>query len=273
MTHKAIMLAETAIIPDGLTAFLEYFEVPDWKTDTNSSGEALIEIMGRLCYKSFDEKLNVNLTRTRQGNRNYLDNLLKQRHGSVLEHSTVTFTLLNVSRILTHELVRHRVGIAFSQESQRFVRLDSFNVYIPDLTIPLRTLTPEGMDRDTWVSAAQDDFFLAMEDVKRAAIGKIEKLVKMWGIDAKGVPFHVKKQLTSAMRRFIPGGVCTHIGVTANHNMWRHVIDMRTSPGAEIEIVQVLDDVALQLEAKYPNIYQDMMSAPHENGIHYYFPR
>src|ERR1700740_2212171 len=139
-THKAICLAETQVNHVGLGEFKDFFGIQGWSSDAETDGELLIEIMGRLCYKSFDTKLNANLSRVREGNHNYLGNIISQKHGSVLEHSTVTFSLLNVSRILTHELVRHRVGVAYSQESQRFVRLDNFSVYIPDLTPALQEL-------------------------------------------------------------------------------------------------------------------------------------
>src|SRR3954453_21255676 len=53
--------------------------------------------------------------------REYLDNIKKQGHGSVLEHANYSLLLEGVSRSLTHELVRHRAGFAYSQLSQRYV--------------------------------------------------------------------------------------------------------------------------------------------------------
>ena len=51
----------------------------------------------------------------------YIDNILKSGHGSVLEHAQYSFLLYGVGRDFTHELVRHRTGVAFSQVSQRYV--------------------------------------------------------------------------------------------------------------------------------------------------------
>jgi len=59
----------------------------------------------------------------RSDRREYFENLLRSAHGSVLEHAGYSFALRNVSRVFTHELVRHRAGSAFSQESLRYVRL------------------------------------------------------------------------------------------------------------------------------------------------------
>src|SRR5262249_7199514 len=49
------------------------------------------------------------------------ENIKRQRHGSVLEHANYTLLVEGVSRSLTHELVRHRAGFAYSQLSQRYV--------------------------------------------------------------------------------------------------------------------------------------------------------
>ena len=51
------------------------------------------------------------------------------------------------------------------------------------------------------------------------------------GIDAEGVPFHVKKEVTSALRRLAPIGLSTDIIWTANVRTLRHVIEMRTDAG------------------------------------------
>ena len=83
----------------------------------------LAEFAGRLCYRSWEPGLNPNVTRVRTDQTAYLTNILASMHGSVLEHVSFSFVLHNVSRVATHELVRHRPGVAISQESLRFVRL------------------------------------------------------------------------------------------------------------------------------------------------------
>jgi thymidylate synthase (FAD) len=80
----------------------------------NSPTDVVPEIAGRLCYLSFDKPRP-------GGNKAYLGHIKEVGHGSVLEHSVFTFIIDDVSRSLTHELVRHRVGTAFSQVSQRYV--------------------------------------------------------------------------------------------------------------------------------------------------------
>ncbi|HOM48996.1 MAG TPA: FAD-dependent thymidylate synthase, partial [Candidatus Hydrogenedentes bacterium] len=128
---KVFLVGETRIVPEGLEQFLEHVGAPEWKSDAPSDSELLCEVMGRLCYRSFSPGLNPNVTRVREGNKPYLSNILQVGHGSVLEHASLNFIFADVSRVVTHELVRHRAGVAISQESLRFVRLDNLSAYVP----------------------------------------------------------------------------------------------------------------------------------------------
>src|ERR1700674_2534763 len=93
---------------------------------------------GRACYRSWEPGLNPNVTRVRTDQREYFENLLRSAHGSVLEHASYSFALRNVSRVFTHELVRHRAGSAFSQESLRYVRLTDIGFRVPPALEPVR---------------------------------------------------------------------------------------------------------------------------------------
>src|SRR5262249_32603417 len=86
-----------------------------------NAGELLVEFGGRACYRSWEPGLNVNVTKVRTDQREYFANILRSAHGSVLEHANYSFALRNVSRVLTHEIVRHRAGSAFSHDSLRYV--------------------------------------------------------------------------------------------------------------------------------------------------------
>ena len=82
------------------------------------------------------------------------------------------------------------------------------------------------------------------------------------GIDADGVPFHVKKEVTSALRRLAPIGLSTDIVWTANARTLRHVIEMRTAEGAEEELRLVFDKVAQIMLAEAPGLFQDFTRQP-----------
>src|SRR3990167_5913195 len=76
-------------------------------------GEKLVELSGRNCYRSFDVGINPNISKVRTNSQEYHANVLESAHGSVLEHATCTFAFEDISRVVTHELVRHRAGTAF----------------------------------------------------------------------------------------------------------------------------------------------------------------
>jgi thymidylate synthase (FAD) len=50
-----------------------------------------------------------------------ISNVIESGHGSTIEHIVFTFGISGVSRTLSHQLVRHRAGVAFDQQSQRYV--------------------------------------------------------------------------------------------------------------------------------------------------------
>ncbi|MGH7405219.1 MAG: FAD-dependent thymidylate synthase, partial [Candidatus Methylomirabilales bacterium] len=109
---QVFLLARPAINDEGLAAYLRAVGASSWGTDAPSGAEKLVEVAGRSCYRSFEPGLNPNVTRIREGSKTYLENILNVKHGSVLEHASWTFAFFNVSRVFTHELVRHRAGTA-----------------------------------------------------------------------------------------------------------------------------------------------------------------
>ena len=84
----------------------------------------------RLCYSSASiEGLRDKVTP--EDAERFLNMILDIGHGSILEHSSITFGIEGVSRSLTHQLVRHRVGSSYSQKSQRYVSEGQFEYVIP----------------------------------------------------------------------------------------------------------------------------------------------
>ncbi|HET7482882.1 MAG TPA: FAD-dependent thymidylate synthase [Actinomycetota bacterium] len=199
-------------------------------------GQLLIEAAGRACYRSWEPGLNPNVTRVRREQKEYFLNLMRSGHGSVMEHANYTFILYNVSRVFTHELIRHRAGSAFSQESMRFVRLDE---------IPFRI--PESME------SMRPQIISILETLEEFQVAAAEHV----GLDEEGVNFHTKKEITSAMRRLAPEGVSTMIFWTANVRTLRHTIAMRTDPGAEEEIRYVFDKIGHIMVQEAPLLFGD----------------
>jgi len=61
----------------------------------------------------------------------FINKLVELGHLSPVEHVSFTFAIEGVSRVLSHQLVRHRAGVSYSQRSQRYVREDRFAYIIP----------------------------------------------------------------------------------------------------------------------------------------------
>lgn len=226
-----------------VAAYLEEVGGESWLERLDRSGandaQNLAELCGRTCYRSWEPGLNPNVTRVRTDQKSYLENILSSAHGSVLEHLTFNFIFSNVSRVETHEQIRHRVGTAISQESLRYVRLDDLPFWIPDWA----QQDDELMDRATELLERMEAFQLWM--------------ASHFGLDDDGVPFKEKKSKTSFMRRFAPEGVATTIVWSANVRTLRHVIECRTAEGAEEEIRLVFGKVGELMKKEAPVLFGD----------------
>lgn len=222
----------------GGQSWLERMDRGDLDSALNDP-QNLAEFAGRLCYRSWEPGLNPNVTRVRTDQGQYLSNILASLHGSVLEHVSFSFVLHNVSRVLSHELVRHRPGVAISQESLRFVRLADLPFWFPEWAKD----DPELMKRATEMLGRMEEFQTWMAE--------------HFGLDEDNVKFAEKKHRTSFMRRFAPEGVATGLVWTANVRTLRHTIEARTAPGAEEEIRLVFGKIGELVAAEAPALFGD----------------
>lgn len=202
-------------------------------------GEALVEFMGRLCYRSFDVGLNPNITKVREETPAYIANVLSQLHGSVFEHAQYGFIISGGSRVFTHELVRHRAGVAISQESMRYVRLDDLPIWQPEWALA-----------DTELQDFVQEWLIHTENLQLW-------MARHFGLDDESVPFAEKKAKTSYMRRWSPQGVATEMGWSANIRTLRWVIQQRTELSAEEEIRMIFDRLAFLMVNQCPNFFHD----------------
>lgn len=241
---EVFLIGRPSLNVEGMRGYLEDVGGESWLerncddsgNATAAAGEMLVEFGGRACYRSWEPGLNPNVSRVRTDRQVYFENILASGHGSVLEHANYSFAFRNVSRVATHEIVRHRAGAAYSQESLRYVRLVDIGFRIPPALAPLERECIEIVER---LEQFQIDAAKALE------------------IDDDGVPFAVKKEVTSALRRLAPIGLSTDIIVTMNARTLRHVIEMRTASAAEEELRLIFDQVAIIMQAEAPNLFQD----------------
>ena len=93
------------------------------------NAEKIIASAAKLCYSAVGiDDIMDNLTE--ENTEKFLNMLMSYGHASPIEHVSFTFAVEGVSRSLTHQLVRHRIA-SYSQQSQRYVKLDQFEYITP----------------------------------------------------------------------------------------------------------------------------------------------
>lgn len=225
-----------------------------------SPAEALCSVYAKLCYQSLTTKHNANISKTRP----IKDNLVgcfDHGHGSVFEHVGFSFIIRNCSRVFTHELVRHRVGSAFSQTSGRYCRGDEINlVFDPILTPAMATIKAAIADlEDNYEEACSILGLLGVEAAERYLHGEEMMPDEIKRVAAERVAlckdFGYRKKVTSALRRILPNGQSNEIAFSCNIRTLRHCTQVRTSRFAEWEIREVFHQIYHAVKAKYPMVF------------------
>jgi thymidylate synthase (FAD) len=260
MKPKTFLIGYTSINGEGLNGYLRYTGNTDFqhaigeaRKDGLTDAEILCSFYAKLCYKALTLGENKNLSRIR----NIEDNVrgtLESGHGSVFEHCWLNFVTTNCSRVFTHELVRHRVGTAFSQTSGRYVRGDNLSIVMDPILDPISDVfnIACGNIRDSYKLASMR---LGLEPCNKCNNLEIGCLICRGAILVKD--FTTKKKLTSALRRILPNGQVNEIGWSMNIRTLRHVIMLRTNRSAEWEIRLVFNDVYQICKEKYPLLFFD----------------
>ena len=200
----------------------------------STDGERLAEFAGRLCYMSQKNPAS-------RPTREYLENIKKQGHGSVLEHANYSLLLEGVSRSLTHELVRHRAGFAYSQLSQRYVDESEANFVVPPAIV--------GDD------ALEKEWRAQIEEAQRSYVRLVEHLMERYAW--VGDKVHRRKMAREAARGVLPNSTETKIVVTANARAWRTMLELRSSEGAELEIRRCAVAILKLLQHETPAFFSD----------------
>lgn len=216
--------------------FVEPAHLPVAWLGESTGGERLAEFAGRLCYMSQSNP-------AKRPTREYLENIKKQGHGSVLEHANYSVLVEGVSRSLTHELVRHRAGFAYSQLSQRYVDESKAAFVVPPAVAGEETLEA------AW--RAQ------IESAQKTYIALVEQLMERYGWIADRV--HRRKMAREAGRAVLPNATETKIVVTGNVRAWRTMLELRSSEGAELEIRRFAVAALRMFQREAPGFFSDFV--------------
>jgi thymidylate synthase (FAD) len=230
-----------------LDAFLPAGKAFWTESSTATPTERLVEFAGRVCYMSFGPRQSKKTTVE------YIHNLIRNGHDSVLEHATWTIALLGVSRAFTHQLVRHRVGFAFSQLSQQYH--DESDA---------RFVRPEGIDKVPEAAAAWDK---AMRD-SQTTYRKILKTLAAADRAAPSVELReATRALRAAARSVLPNATETAILITANARALRHFFKVRGSIIGDAEMRCVAATLLQLVGPEAPALFSDFSIEYPADGI------
>lgn len=155
--------------------------------------EALCARAAAICYRS-------------EPSAKVLSHCLKAGHLSIFEHASVTFLIEGLSRVTSHQLVRHRIGWSYSQVSQRYTGCSRKDVVIP-----------EGLEE-------------SMADALEAAYNAYDAMV------SNGVP-------RENARYILPNAAMTDMVVTANFRALLHFFELRLCLRAQWEIRELATEM------------------------------
>ena len=151
-----------------------------------------------------------------------LHHIIKAGHWTPLEFATFNFRIEGVSRSLTHQLVRKRVGVAFCQESQRYVKYEDGFEYV----------VPESITKDKYLNAA-------FKTVMRQ-ISNVYKNLLTDGVPAEDARF------------LLPNACCTNIDMTINYHALIDLCKERLCSRAQWEIRAMAEELKAKVAEVSP---------------------
>ena len=247
------LLGKQTLVQDELDRFLADHGV-SWSSDSEVASEVVTETAGRVCYMSFAKPRP-------GGNSAYLTHIKEVGHGSVFEHAVWSFLITGVSRTLTHELVRHRAGWAYSQLSQRYVDESVAEYVEPDIIANDPELHALWLDA---VSHAHDAYVKLAERLNAKLADPQAAAAAMLPPDADRTTR--RKTARQAARSVLPNATETKITVTANARALRHFLEQRGSVYAEPEIRKLTNVMLDILQKDAPNLFGDYRKVPLPDG-------
>lgn len=169
-----------------------------------SDADRTVAVAARLCYSKHTIK-DLTQELTREKIENLITGIIRSGHHSVLEHVSFTYGIEGISRVTTHQLVRHRLA-SYSQQSQRYTKFDRKS----DFIIP-ESINGNGLLKDKFLELSNKTLELYHE------------------MTDNGIP-------AEDARYILPSAVNTRIIVTMNARELLHFFRLRTCLRAQWEI-------------------------------------
>jgi len=209
--------------------------------------ERLVASAAKLCYSAVGVE-EISERMSDESKDRFIGFLSDIGHESPIEHISFTFAIEGISRTLTHQLVRHRLA-SYSQQSQRYVRLESFEYIVP----PAVAANPEAnalfleiMKRDQEVYDRLAELLEADRYQGFLSQGRSEK-------DARKL---AEKAAIEDARYVFPNACETKIVVTMNARSLMHFFRQRCCNRAQWEIHRMADQMLTEVRMVAPSLFK-----------------
>ena len=210
--------------------------------------EKTVAAAAKLCYShSGATELDQDLTDNEI--EKFLTILMNMGHYSPIEHATFTFAIEGVSRVLTHQLVRHRVA-SFSQQSQRYVSENNFDYIIPP---------------NISQSQKANEIFMETMDNLQSSYCKLRELIQedttkrliKEGMSEKKATSAAEKIANEDARFVLPNACETKIVVSMNARELRHFFNQRCCERAQWEIRELAYQMLKLVKGVAPILFKN----------------
>src|SRR5574340_239917 len=208
-----------------------------------------LELCGRVCYGCEDRITDASAE-------TFVRMLRKSGDESVLEHACATVQIIG-SRSMSHQLVRHRIGTSFSQESQRYCNYGrlGFQVICPPKI---------GLPPDTYYYDLQWPSIFWLDAELTAAVNinvlqhhwlqkRVQEYQEYISYVEDGIP-------PEDARECLPNATKTEIVTTCNLRQWRHIFAERAlNPKAQWQIRGIMQGILREFASRLPCVFEDQL--------------
>jgi thymidylate synthase (FAD) len=240
-----VYLVSTTQLLDGLRGFLSDRNLEWQEKAPAGEAERLVEFAGRVCYMSFGGQ------QSGRTNKEYIDNLVTEGHESVLEHANFTLLADRISRALSHQLVRHRVGFAYSQLSQQY-----HDEQEAEFTFPA--------ELGNELSAAKE-WEDAVKHARDVYAGLVARLTRST-FARQMTPKERMRAIRSIARGVLPNATETTLVMTGNARAWRHLLTIRGAIIGDMEMRRFCFKSWELLRGEAPAMFDDFHAETDEMG-------
>lgn len=236
--------------------------------------DKVVSMAAKLCYSKVGvEDIEEDLTDEKI--EKFLNHLVSIGHESPVEHVTFTFAIEGISRACSHQIVRHRLA-SYSQQSQRYVKLDQFEYIIPPAIAEdeilkefyIKQMKTSQEAYDVLVDSLMDKIFFKeyrhlLENYKQELIDYEDKYhpdtteLDLLREYKPNIYSKIEKQAIEDARYVFPNACETKIVITMNARSLLHFFNVRCCNRAQWEIRQMADEMLRQCKEVAPILFKN----------------